>query len=65
MNGCGEEAGPESAGSDVNVLVFTPGCKEVEEFLTGMGGVPDDVVCSTQTSPVVKMCWEWLGVTHQ
>lgn len=46
---------PEPAGSCVNVLVSPPGWKEVELFVTGIGGVLDAIVCSTQTFPVVKI----------
>lgn len=58
-DGCGEEPGPEPTGSAVNVPVSPAGWKEVEKFVTGMGGVPDDVACSAQISPVVKMFSGW------
>lgn len=40
-------------------LVAVPVWNGVEEFVTGIGGVPDDVACSTQTSPVVKVLGGW------
>lgn len=54
-----ELAGPEPAGSGTNVPVSPPGWKEGEEFVTGMEGAPDDLACSKQTSPVVKMFSGW------
>lgn len=55
-NGCG----PEPAISDTNVPISPPEWKEIEQFVTGMRGVPDDYAYSLQMSTVVRMFY-WLG----